>query len=620
MSCGALIVLQAAQKYESDNTSNKIFSVDFGTLYSYSSPDKNDPTLPLLNALTEISCASIAYEGVDTAIYYDKLSEYYADTKEDLQKYKDLDPSIIAYDIATTHLVGGDNFKSFVLSTNQIYRMLTNNIVVTGFSDHQFINVSWCAPEDFSTKVLGGNYRVHEGVMYDDYTTAFECIVDSQLAEVRNLKSGDMIKIYSADREYEVKISGIYNSNFISNAMGTSTFGSQYTSILNDKQPASRYLSDTEYSVELGLPTIFINAPLYTGIYDDDEYGMDLDFYAIGLPTDDSLKDFITGTKSIVLGKVFDPQSDAYECIISDELAMKNNVTVGDEIILRGKFNDSRDYSIKIVGTFVDSEHGTTGETVIKRFDSIYSPNILRVPLDAIYMSYPALSKLLDDIDTYAPTKYQRAHTIRLVFQNASEMSDYYSKVIKVSYADGRRFRNAATDSSEYFNELLLIKRTTTFAWATFIIVLIVAIFFLFMYNAYNMRERQYEIGVMTSMGMSKAGIVLQFFSEIIIVVITATFIGTMLGSLAGPPISRYMTEQRIASIESQKTSVIENFGRDVDIPYLDELDSSSANVALTINMVLWIMGAFAGATLASTSNTATIIINYEPITILSSR
>ena len=618
MSCGSLIMLQASRKHEDSQASIKNLSVDFGSIHM--SDNVFNTHGRVATSIKEAGYASIAYEGAGTAIYYDMLSKYYAETKEDLQKHKDLDPDVSSYDIVSTHLVGGNNFKSYFLATNQIYKILTDNKIMTAFSDKQFINVTWCDPDDFSVRVVLGNYGIYDGRMYDDYTSEPECVVDIQLAEARNLVPGDMIKIYSIDREYDVKITGTYNSNFITNAMKPTTTKTKFSYGAQEIQPGPRFLSDTEYNIEFNLPTIFVNTSLFDDILTDGDYGMDLDFYVVGFPTDDSLKDFIEGTKSIVFGKVFDPLSDAYECIISDELAKKNNIVVGDEIILRGKLEDSKDYPFKVVGTYVDLDHGTKLEDVTKGVNSIYSTHLLKVPLDTIYMSYSALSHMLDDIDTYTLGKYQRADTVRFFFANSQDLNDYYLKVIGQSYLDRNRFQDATTDSKEYFSQLLFNKRTTTFALSAFIIVILIAAFFLFMYSAYNMRERQYEIGVLISMGMSEGKIVMQFFSEIIIVVITAAFIGTMLGSLAGPPIGHYLTEQRIESLTAQKTSIVENFGREADILSFNELNNSTVNATLTINMVLWIMGAFAVTTLGATANTASIIAKFEPITILSSR
>ena len=618
LSSASLIVLQASQKYEEENTSRMVFSINLGEVNA----EVRSMTKQSINSLTENSYASILYEGFGTAITFDTLNTIEYESKESLQRFREIDPFVPTYDIVGTHLAGGGDFKSYILSNNPIYEAYTKSRVATAFSNQQLLNIIGQDPEEFFSKMYSNSsfsakFRLNNGVMYNNDTADYECIIDILLAESRNLNLGDIIQIYSKNHEFNVRVTGIYSTTFITRHMTR-----EQGAFTIEEPPNLRTLFDEEPYASFNLPSVYVNDSFYNEIILDDPYGLPIDFNVLGFPTDDSLKDFVVGTKSIAFGRVFDPNSDAYECIISDELARKNNVAVGDDIVLRGILDSPKDYCVKIVGVFLDSQHGTISDSRFAYNDAtrLYTPNVLKVPLDTIYMSYAALIKILDDIDTYAPNPYKRVANLRLVFSGSKGMNEYYIKLINKNFGDSRQFNNATADSKEYFNQLTTIKRTTTFAMATFIIVLFIAVFFLLIYNSYNMRERQYEIGVLTSMGMSKSGIVFQFFSEIVIVILIAAFIGTMIGSVACGPIGNYFTKQKTESIIAQQNAAIENFGRDVNIPYLANNDNQPISASLSANMMLLIMGSFGVVTLASTSNTASIIAKFEPITILSSR
>ncbi len=348
-----------------------------------------------------------------------------------------------------------------------------------------------------------------------------------------------------------------------------------------------------------------------------------MNFNVMGLSSDVVMTDFIQGNKTITYGKVFDPSSDAYECLISEDLARKNGVKVGDEIILRGYIEGSRDYRVKISGIYGNSIDDDIGLPMYQVPPSdVYSGDALVMPLDTIYMSFfSTYEDFLNDIDSYAFTPYPKTvNLLNLLFQNTKDMNDFYFKVSREDFKMREKFDTATEDTKEYFNQLTVIKRTTSYALATFAIAIVVTIVFLFLFNAYNMRERQYEIGVLTSMGMRKGKMALQFFLEIILVVLVATFIGSSLGTLASDQIGDYLTRQNIESREDQKTAIIENFGRDVDMFYLNNEQDLAVDASISFTMLLGLWTVFILVTVISTCGVIHFILCSEPVAILNER
>ena len=599
--CLSLIVWQGAKKYEKSNTALMNISVDFGD-DAYRS---------------NVNTAAVFYEGMGTSISFKILLDQNAQTLDELHRFIDVDDRVVSYDIVNTQLTGSENFKSYALDSNMLYFPLTKSKTVTAFSDRQYVSIVGHDPKvSLGRTDQNRFFRIEKGEMFDDTSSEYECIIDGQLAEERNLQVGDKIDVYLNDLEYELEVTGIYNSFYIETYIDN--LAEQKNSV-KDIKP--NLVDQPNFSSIIYLPSIYVNTPFYEEIRMKRSVGLDMNFNVMGLSSDVVMTDFIQGNKTITYGKVFDPSSDAYECLISEDLARKNGVKVGDEIILRGYIEGSRDYRVKISGIYGNSIDDDIGLPMYQVPPSdVYSGDALVMPLDTIYMSFSALMKILNDIDSYAFTPYPKTVNLKLLFQNTKDMNDFYFKVSREDFKMREKFDTATEDTKEYFNQLTVIKRTTSYALATFAIAIVVTIVFLFLFNAYNMRERQYEIGVLTSMGMRKGKMALQFFLEIILVVLVATFIGSSLGTLASDQIGDYLTRQNIESREDQKTAIIENFGRDVDMFYLNNEQDLAVDASISFTMLLGLWTVFILVTVISTCGVIHFILCSEPVAILNER
>lgn len=99
------------------------------------------------------------------------------------------------------------------------------------------------------------------------------------------------------------------------------------------------------------------------------------------------------------------------------------------------------------------------------------------------------------------------------------------------------------------------------------IIVLVVGAAVLIVINLFNIRERKYEIGVLTAIGITKAKVVAQFVTELLIVTMAGIAIGVAGGAAASVPVSNQLLAQQVSSQESQASSRQVQFGRNADMP-----------------------------------------------------
>ena len=80
--------------------------------------------------------------------------------------------------------------------------------------------------------------------------------------------------------------------------------------------------------------------------------------------------------------------------------------------------------------------------------------------------------------------------------------------------------------------------------------------------NIFNIRERKYEIGVLTAMGMKKGKVALQFLTEIFIITIIAVLLGATIGGVFSVPVTNALLANQIADQQNQSQQMEQNMGR----------------------------------------------------------
>lgn len=203
------------------------------------------------------------------------------------------------------------------------------------------------------------------------------------------------------------------------------------------------------------------------------------------------MSNFINGTCKITKGSMFTEGTSNKICIISNELAAYNSLKVGSTIKLESPTDDSKVISLKVVGIYQNSS-STSGENgVMNRF------NAGADPANQIYTSYQALNSLTKDSDAFIT---QTNGTYVFADKNAYET---FRKDVKNMGLDDT-YTVTSQDINNYEQSLLPLENLSKFASYFFIIVLIIGAVILAVINIFNIRERKYEIGVLTAIGMKK--------------------------------------------------------------------------------------------------------------------
>jgi len=120
----------------------------------------------------------------------------------------------------------------------------------------------------------------------------------------------------------------------------------------------------------------------------------------------------------------------------------------------------------------------------------------------------------------------------------------------------------SSSDISSFESSLTPLNTLSDMAVTFLIVILIIGAIILVVLNIFNIRERKYEIGVLTAMGMKKGKVAMQFLTEIFIVTIIAVLLGATIGGVFSVPVTNALLAGQVADQQNQSQQVEQNFGR----------------------------------------------------------
>ncbi len=380
------------------------------------------------------------------------------------------------------------------------------------------------------------------------------------------------------------------------------------------------------------------------------------DFSVIGYSSDSSMTAFIDGTASVLEGgTMFEEGTTEKECVISEELAIFNELSVGDTIVLTNPSVETETYELKIVGLYTSSSNNDFSMSMFGKSQD---------PANQIYMSAAALQTILDASDEVSTTITDEntgresdsavtgSISATYVFANTEKYYAFEEEVRTLGLDDS--YTVSSPDLAAFENSLTPLNTLSTMAGWFLVVILIIGAIILIVLNIFNVRERKYEVGVLTAMGMKKWKVAAQFMCEILVVTMIAVIIGAGIGAVSSVPVTNALLEGQVESQNSQQTQIEENFGRPgdfgggfpggnmggmpgsmpSDIP--DEIGSgenpfenmfnsaenyiTEVNSAMNLTVVFQMLGVGLILTLVASLASVLFIMRYDPLKILANR
>ena len=214
------------------------------------------------------------------------------------------------------------------------------------------------------------------------------------------------------------------------------------------------------------------------------------------------------------------------------EFRYNPDLKVGDKITVTNTSDTSTTYTFTISGIYKNSTSSNTSAMGPMGGTSQDADN-------AIYTSVSTLKSLGLDADTTANdddnnTTTQLGYTY--VLGSADDYETFASDVRQAGLDDTCTVQSADVENHE--SSLVPLDNLAKFALTLLIVVLAVGAVVL---NLFNIRERKYEVGVLTVIGVKKVKVAAQFAIELLIVTMCGIALGVAGGAVASVPVSNQL-------------------------------------------------------------------------------
>ena len=281
-------------------------------------------------------------------------------------------------------------------------------------------------------------------------------------------------------------------------------------------------------------------------------FGASGDFSITGYSSDSSMTAFLNGTASIVDGSMFGEGTSELVCVISEELAMYNSLSVGDTIIITNPNLDTETYTLTVSGIYTSSENNDFSMSMFGASQD---------PANRIYMSANALQSILDASEAAADdTKVTGSLNATYSFADVESYEKFEEEVRALGLDES--YTVSSTDITAFENSMTPLNTLSTMAGWFLLVILIIGGIILVVLNIFNVRERKYEVGVLTAMGMKKWKVAAQFMCEILVVTMLAVVIGAGIGAVSSVPVTNALLEGQVQSQNNQQNQMDQSFGR----------------------------------------------------------
>ncbi|OLR54912.1 hypothetical protein BHK98_01730 [Hornefia porci] len=368
------------------------------------------------------------------------------------------------------------------------------------------------------------------------------------------------------------------------------------------------------------------------------------EFTVTGYSSDEAMTEFVSGTYKITSGKMFTEGTDEMVCVISSELAKYNDLSVGDTIKIANPDKSSETYKLKIVGIYTNSRSSAEAAQQGGRMNAVD-------PANNILTSYNTLNKIVKA----SAAKYSGSSTTAIsgnlngtyVLGTMANYEKFKTQVEELGLSD--KYTVSSQDLESYERSAQPLTQLAKFAGYFLIVILAVGAVILIVINIFSTRERKYEIGVLTAIGMKKRNVAKLFVTEILIIALAGVIVGGTVGSVASVPVTKALLSSQIASQQSRSSDMKQAFGRDNNGGGPSEAQQSQnssgssdtsgssgtnsksqaqsnafsvSDISGSVNVTVLLELLIACVALAMLAGTVSVvaIMRYEPLQILSSR
>jgi putative ABC transport system permease protein len=307
-----------------------------------------------------------------------------------------------------------------------------------------------------------------------------------------------------------------------------------------EKYADSSYVKSYYYTYDLSMNSSNIEKAT-TDSFDRGNGMNNGDFNVVGYSSYDSMTEFINGRYTITEGEV---SSDftSNTCVINQELATYNDLSVGDTITLVDPNDSTKTYDLTISGIYSENEDDANTQM------SMFSNSVNNIITNTTVASNIAL---LDE------NIHGRVNPT-FVLTSSDDISKYETELTSKGMSE---YYKLSTNLDTISKETESVSNLSSFATTFLVITLVIGSIVLFVINMINVRERKYEIGVLRTIGMKKRYVITQFALELLIISLFGLILGAGVGSLISVPTANKLLAKEITTAQEESKNIEDNFG-----------------------------------------------------------
>ena len=317
-----------------------------------------------------------------------------------------------------------------------------------------------------------------------------------------------------------------------------------YVSIDNFESYAkSAYLRKTVFSAEMYAwsGTFFAvgDEQKGTGMRSDGQGGEALNetLRLVGTSEPDALPDF-GDLREIIDGRMFEGLG---ECIIGEEIARLNDVSIGDTIDVRGaSYAPDKAYSLAVVGIFSDHT-----EEYTNWFLSMYER-----------YADSRRNEIITSWETLMSAGWETNHGLNMTTAYYLRDPDDIRLFEQEARAQGLPVTYNVSINQAAYDKVTGPLAGMKSAVTTFMaVILVLGAIVLALVSFMAIRERKYEVGVLRAMGMERGKVAFGILAEAVIVSALCLAIGLGSGGAIAQPVADGILEGRVLAAEAEAAS-----------------------------------------------------------------
>ncbi len=267
------------------------------------------------------------------------------------------------------------------------------------------------------------------------------------------------------------------------------------------------------------------------------------DFTLTGCNSADGMPQYVSELSALEFEKA------DYKCVISKNLADENKLTKGKTFTLKNPENEDETYKFTIAGICDTSSSADTKETSSNASfeDNCIYVNDLTVE-DIVEKSNKKNGNKKSENNSEKKIALTPTYSGKFTFANLSNYNTFKDGV-------SEDLSLVSEDVEVYEESISQLEVLGKYATYFLIVIFIIGAFVLVIINIFSIRNRKYEIGVLTAIGMKKYKVAVQFIIELFVV----TFAALIVGSTAGAAVSVPVTNKLLQTVNESKTQSTED-------------------------------------------------------------